>query len=440
MGLRSAFGAVAISAVLLGCGGGGGGGMPQVQPQGPLPPNPPPPPPGPTAADFRTAEYNRMGALDAVHAADAYALGYTGAGVIIGIVDFNFDLGSSEINYHPQSVGPDAQAVALYEAQTASKVDSEPHGHAVAGLAAARKNDFLVHGIAFDAQVLAVDYFSNVNSSQVTQAGVIYHVSDPYTYITSHGSKIVSVSFGYDEGDIIPNPPQVSEAYVTVSPAQAVLNGALLVASAGNSGQANPALSNQDIIADLISANALNSGPGAFIIAGSVDGNNQISSFSDRAGNLKDHYMVAPGEDITVLWMGNLAIGSGTSFSSPLISGAAALILGRWPNLTGREVADILFQSATDLGVAGVDSIYGHGLLNVQAALQPMGSSSVAVANGSAPAVYATGMVLSPAFGDASAFRAALSQVTSSTASAATSRSMHRARSIRVPTCLTCSA
>src|SRR4030095_9605050 len=44
--------------------------------------------------------------------------------------------------------------------------------------------------------------------------------------------------------------------------------------------------------------------------------------------------------------------------------------------------------------------------------LQPMGSSIVAVANGAAPAVYATGMVLSPAFGDAPAFRAALSQVT----------------------------
>jgi hypothetical protein len=122
--------------------------------------------------------------------------------------------------------------------------------------------------------------------------------------------------------------------------------------------------------------------------------------------------MVAPGEELTVLWMGNLGIGSGTSFSAPLISGAAALILDRWPNLTAREVADILFQSATDLGALGVDAVFGHGLLNVEVALQPMGSSTLAVANGTAPAVYATGMVLSPAFGDAPAFRAALSQVT----------------------------
>jgi len=159
MKIRAALGTVGLSAVLLGCGGGGGGGM---QPPGPLPP---PPPPTPTADSFRTTEYNRIGSLDQVHAAQAYALGYTGAGVIVGVVDFNFQLGSSEINFHPDSVGPNAQAIALYEAQTGMPADSDPHGHAVAGVIAAKKNDTLVHGIAFDAQVLAVDYFSNVNET-----------------------------------------------------------------------------------------------------------------------------------------------------------------------------------------------------------------------------------------------------------------------------------
>ena len=92
--------------------------------------------------------------------------------------------------------------------------------------------------------------------------------------------------------------------------------------------------------------------------------------------------------------------------------GRSCPILDRWPTLTGREIADILFQSATDLGPAGVDATYGHGLLNVQVALQPMGTSTVAVASGTAPSLYATGIVLSPAFGDAPSFRAALSQVT----------------------------
>src|SRR6185503_16175024 len=111
--------------------------------------------------------------------------------------------------------------------------------------------------------------------------------SDPWTYITSRGSRIINLSFGYEAGDIISNPPVVFEIYTIDSPAIAVINGALLVASAGNAGNPNPALSNQDIITDLTAANALNNGPGAFIIAGSVNANNQISSFSNRAGNAK---------------------------------------------------------------------------------------------------------------------------------------------------------
>jgi hypothetical protein len=401
MRLSSALSSVAAATLLVACGGGGGGNM---QPPGSLPP-----PQNPNT--YRTTEYHQMGALDSVNAAEAYALGYTGAGVIVGVVDFNFQLGSGEVNYHPASVGPNPQSIALYEAQIGEPASADPHGHAVAAIIAARKNDSLVHGIAFNAQVLAVDYFSNVNPTQFWQSGALYHVSDPWTYITSRGVKVINTSFGYDEGDIISNPPPVTEYYVTESPSLAVINGALLVSSAGNNGHSSPSLSNLDIIAELSSLNLLTSGPGAFIIAGSVNGNNQISSFSDRAGGARDHYMVAPGEGVTVPWFGSQASVSGTSISAPLISGAAAIILERWPSLTGRQIADILFQSATDLGTPGVDSIYGHGLLNVEAALQPMGIGLMAVPNGANPALYATGMVLSPAFGNAPKFRAALAEV-----------------------------
>ena len=35
-----------------------------------------------------------------------------------------------------------------------------------------------------------------------------------------------------------------------------------------------------------------------------------------------------------------------------------------FPNLTGAQIVDILFKSADDLGIAGVDGVYGHGRLN----------------------------------------------------------------------------
>ncbi|HEX3485504.1 MAG TPA: S8 family peptidase [Micropepsaceae bacterium] len=416
MSRRTRFGTVWVALWLSACAGGGGGGTPATNTV-----TPPATtttsssnaavPPVAGADAFRTTEYFRMGPLDQIRAADAYALGYTGKGVIIGIVDFNFDFTSSEVNFNPASVGPNPQAVALYQAQVGTTVSNDMHGYAVAVAAAARKNNIGGQGVAFDSTVLAVDYFADVNETTQTQGHVLYHVSDPWTYITSRGARIINTSFGYESGDVLANPPNVSEAYVLASPATAVVNGALLVSAAGNAGGVNPSLSNLDILSDMQSFGVLNSGAGAFIIVGAVDSNNQIASFSDRAGIAKDHYMVAPGTSFILPWNGSTALVSGTSFSTPLVSGGAALIFQRWPNLTARDVANILFASATDLGDPGVDNIYGHGLLNLAAALQPIGVTTMAVSAGVAPSVASTDLVLGSAFGDAPAFRHALSQV-----------------------------
>ena len=44
---------------------------------------------------------------------------------------------------------------------------------------------------------------------------------------------------------------------------------------------------------------------------------------------------------------------NGTSFSAPTISGAVALMAQAFPNLTGKQIVSILFQTADDLGAAG---------------------------------------------------------------------------------------
>ena len=94
-----------------------------------------------------------------------------------------------------------------------------------------------------------------------------------------------------------------------------------------------------------------------------------------------------------------------------MVSGTAAIILEKWPMLTAKDVANILFASATDLGAPGVDDVYGHGLLNVSAALQPIGATTMAVQGSAAPEVTATGAMLGAAFGDAPAFHSSLSGV-----------------------------
>ena len=60
---------------------------------------------------------------------------------------------------------------------------------------------------------------------------------------------------------------------------------------------------------------------------------------------------------------------SGTSMATPHVSGVAALIFGKNPNLTPDQVETIMERTATDLGVPNYDTTYGWGLVNAKAAL-----------------------------------------------------------------------
>jgi len=60
---------------------------------------------------------------------------------------------------------------------------------------------------------------------------------------------------------------------------------------------------------------------------------------------------------------------SGTSMATPHVSGVAALIFGKNPNLTPDQVERIMERTATDLGVPNYDTKFGWGLVNAQAAL-----------------------------------------------------------------------
>jgi subtilisin family serine protease len=60
---------------------------------------------------------------------------------------------------------------------------------------------------------------------------------------------------------------------------------------------------------------------------------------------------------------------SGTSFSAPLVSGVASLLLSRNPALSAEQVKRILMQSARDIDTTGVDQYSGYGLVDARAAL-----------------------------------------------------------------------
>lgn len=123
---------------------------------------------------------------------------------------------------------------------------------------------------------------------------------------------------------------------------------------------------------------------GAWIVVGSVDKNGNMSSYSNTAGLQKDFFMVAPGGNISTSELiyttkpgDTYGYTYGTSFAAPMVTGAFALLAQKYPFLTGAQIRDILFSTATDLGVSGVDDVFGQGSLNISKAMQPIGTLNI---------------------------------------------------------------
>ncbi len=117
-----------------------------------------------------------------------------------------------------------------------------------------------------------------------------------------------------------------------------------------------------------------------------LNSNNELASYSAKCGVTQNYCLAAPGGDgDQFIFSTNFSTNDdgtknstymgmqGTSMATPIVSGALAVLKGAFPHLTNQEVVQILFETATDLGDEGVDEIYGHGLVNLKAATNPVG-------------------------------------------------------------------
>jgi len=344
---------LATLVALAGCAGGGGG-------SGTAPPSSPP----------RATGHNAAAEND-IKQPYAVQDGETGAGVTVAVVDTG--ILSTHEEFKGKLVNP-TSTVSTEPSTDYNDYSTDGHGTGVAGV---------VHETASDAAIMPVRVFDkNGNSSET-------YLDDGINYAVSNGAKVINLSIS-----------STATSNTTTAITNATNAGLLVVAGAGNAGAANP---------DSLAMTATDSNvAGKMLVVGSVDtSTNTISSFSDRAGSAANYFLVAPGEGIdTASNTGNTAYTTqnGTSFAAPEVSAAAALLWQKWPTLTNAKIASILLSSATDLGPAGVDSTYGHGLLNLQEAIKPLGTTVVpagASIYDSAIPVSASSAQLGSAFGDA---------------------------------------
>ena len=250
------------------------------------------------------------------------------------------------------------------------------HGTAVASLMVDPMDGKGVMGIAPRASV--VEY----NPFDASQTAGWSDITNGVAYLTKNGATIINMSLGVPGWTLNGGWDKVFQDK-SVKPAAAKQ---VFVIAAGNDG----VVQTQNITWH-------NDNP-QIIIVGSVDPTGAISSFSNQPGTacfgddkgkcgrdavkLMDRFIVAPGEMILVSdGQGSTTRLSGTSFAAPLVSGTIALIQDRWPWLTDhpKDTTSIVLNSARDLGAPGVDPVYGHGELDVLAALSPLDWSRLTI-------------------------------------------------------------
>jgi hypothetical protein len=302
-------------------------------------------------------------------AAAPWARGASGTGQAVGLLDTGVRATHVEFGARVRT-GLDAVTGGI------DTGDSIGHGTHVAGLLAAARNGTGIAGVAPAVQVLPVRVFAQGGASDAAlSAGVRWAAAR---------TTLLNLS--------LTSTGPIAAAALR----DAIAGGALAVAAAGNRGAAHPDWPARFARESWANGQGV---AGALIAVGAVDAHDRIADFSNRAGDTARFFLVAPGTGLLSAWAsgdGAYERLSGTSMAAPAVSGAAALLKQLWPHLGAREVAEILLATARDLGAPGTDPVYGRGLLDLAAALQPVGGLATATAGGPAP-LAATGLRLSPA-------------------------------------------
>jgi len=335
----------------------------------------------PSTSNFNTAEYRRSDGAVYHGAITAYQAGASGAGITVGIVDSGIDIDNVEFT------GRISAASQAFGGNTTYQ-DEDGHGTAVATVLAAGRNGSNIMGIAWDASIMALR--TDTAGTCATTDGCSHSdssMAQAIDHARLNGARVINISLGG---------PDNATSRLLDAIGRATAAGVIIVIAAGNDAAAAP-----DNFAASIASSA--QARGLVLIAASVDASGNHSSFSNGALGYENLTLSALGQGLQAQDQnGVTSYGlAGTSFSTPQIAGAIALLAQAFPMLSSAQIVALLKSSATDAGDAGSDAIYGAGILNIARAFQPSGTTILA---GSEQVISVTSNgTLSAPMGDASA-------------------------------------
>lgn len=269
--------------------------------------------------------------MKAIGMDEAWAMGPTGKGVKVGIIDCGLSTTTGDIARSRVEAGPN------YTGSIGdSATDIEGHGTFVAGIiGAAKDNSVGIAGVAPECSFYIVKALSDMAQA----------VRD----CVNAGCQVINMSMGTSSRE----DKDLADAIAYAGDA-----GVIVVASVGNEGTASgPDQYNLPAAYDSV------------IGVGCVDKDLNVCEYSNKNDSV---FVVAPGDKVASLSLlpGVVTTMDGTSFSTPFVTGLAALLLEMHPGMTTAEFKEILVATSDDLGADGYDIAAGYGMINVPAALR----------------------------------------------------------------------
>lgn len=268
--------------------------------------------------------------LAAIHAPQGWALDTGAVWVTIAIVDSGVDL------THPDLF---VRILPGYDFVNNDAIAQDDNGHGthVAAIAAASSNNAVgISGVNWGANILPVKVLNASGN------GTYANVAAGIVWATDHGAQVINLSLGGASPSFVLN-DAVNYAYQ---------RGVILVASTGNAG---------------ISGVLYPAAYDPVIAVGATDSTNSWAGFSNFGPEVD---VVAPGVNIYSAYPGGgYGYRSGTSMSTPHVSGLAAILWGI-PGNGPVNIRTIIEGTAHDLGNPGWDEYFGYGIIQMDAAIQ----------------------------------------------------------------------
>ena len=300
-----------------------------------------------TAEGFKTQEFKNSTGLEAIGADKAYALGYSGKGITVGMVDTPVYSKHSELSGDKK-----IQKYGYGSDDLFSIFNDRDHGTHVAGIIAANKDEKGMHGIAYHANLISLGAESSLfgekkgffyayvsNTQNIKNIKIINNSWGSSTdhFDLSKDDKKENFEKEFNESAYYKNLAEITRKYDQIN-----------VYTSGNKGS--------------IFSHAYTSGLGIFpemkdnvlnVMAMNSRTSN-LASMTCLAKNAEEWTVVAPGTGINSLDaalkypFNNYIKKDGTSMAAPYVSGTLALIKEAFPYLSGKQIVETLLSTCND--------------------------------------------------------------------------------------------